>query len=226
VDTPSAHDLLAGHDEPVRRYFAHAIGEGAPLTGAVRLTMKGRIRVGAWLPFSAEQDLAPASFAWRARVGPLRVVDSYADGAGRTDGRLFGRLRLFGSADANTARSAAGRAALEAAVLFPPAALPQHGVTWRADGDDRIAGVFDLPPERPEVVLEIDAAGRLRTACARRWGNAGRKEWGYIPCGCEVHAERRLGALTLPGTFSVGWWFGTSRYAPFFRAELLAAAPG
>jgi hypothetical protein len=72
-------------DEPVRRFLQHAIGAGAALGGGVRLTMTGRIRVGAWLPFSAEQTVDGRSFAWRARVGwgrvtPLRVVGRYSQG--------------------------------------------------------------------------------------------------------------------------------------------------
>jgi hypothetical protein len=34
--------MLAGLDEPVRRYFSHAIGDGASLPGGVCMTMSGR----------------------------------------------------------------------------------------------------------------------------------------------------------------------------------------
>jgi hypothetical protein len=47
---------------------------------------------------------------------------------------------------------------------------------------------------------------------------------GYVPCGAEVHAERRFGPLLLPSRVTVGWWFGTPRWAPFFEAEIVAAA--
>jgi hypothetical protein len=56
------------------------------------------------------------------------------------------------------------------------------------------------------------AAGRVGVA-------PGRKEFGYIPCGCELHAERRFGKLVVPSRVTVGWWFGTPRYAPVFKAE-------
>jgi len=36
--------LLAGLDEPLRRYFRHAIRDGAPLPDGVRVTMRGRTR--------------------------------------------------------------------------------------------------------------------------------------------------------------------------------------
>jgi hypothetical protein len=104
-------DMLAGLDEPVRRYFSHAISDRAALSNGVRMAMSGRIKVGLWLPFTAEQTVDGRSFAWRARVGwgpltPLRVIDGYADAAGSTEGRLLGQVTLFHAADVNTARSA------------------------------------------------------------------------------------------------------------------------
>ena len=124
---------LAGVDEPVRRYFSHAISDGAPLPNGVRMAMSGRIKVGLWLPFTAEQTVDGRSFTWRARVGPgpltpLRVVDRYADDAGSTEGVLLGRVSLFHADDVNTTRSAATRAAIESVVFAPACVLPGGGV--------------------------------------------------------------------------------------------------
>jgi len=220
-------DRLADLDEPVRRYFSHAISEGAPLEPGVHMTMSGRIKVGVWLPFTAEQTVDGRSFTWRARVGPgrltpLRVTDRYADGAGSTVGRLLGRATLFEAADGDTARSAAARAAIESVVFAPPSVLPGGGVAWRAETENTIVARFDLPPERPEVRVRIDAVGAIRTVSALRWGNAGEKTFQYIPFGGEIHAERRFGDLVLPSHASVGWWFDTPRYAPFFKAQIHA----
>jgi hypothetical protein len=35
----------------------------------------------------------------------------------------------------------------------------------------------------------------------------------------------RFGDLTLPSEVSVGWWWGTPRYEPFFEATVLDAEP-
>jgi hypothetical protein len=202
-------------DEPVRRYFRHAIAEGAVLQRGVRLTMSGRVKVGVWLPFDAEERCDGTSFDWRARIGRLLVVvDGYADGAGSTEGRLFGRRRLFGSDDPDTVRSAAGRAALEA-IWAPMCLLPERGVAWRAEASDLIVATWDVPPERPEVHIRIDDRGAVKSAWAQRWSPSG-----YRPCGCEVHAERRWGDLGVPGGLTVGWGFGSPDYAPFFHCEL------
>jgi hypothetical protein len=220
---------LEGLDEPVRRYFEHALHGDAERARGVRLEMKGRIRAGAWLPFNAQQESDGRSFTWRARVGVgrlalLTVVDGFAAGAGATEGRLFGRRRVLRSEGTDTSRSAAGRAALEA-VFAPMSLLPDRGVTWRAEDEALIVASLDIPPERPELRLRIERDGALRSVSALRWGNAGQREFGYIPCGCEVRAERRFGDLVVPSSVEVGWWFGTPRYAPFFEAEVLALAP-
>jgi hypothetical protein len=208
---------LDGLDEPVRRYFRHAIVDGARLHDGVWLQMSGRVKVGVWLPFDAEERCNGTSFEWRARVARLLVVtDRYADGTGSTGGLLFGRRRLFGSNDADTVRSAAGRAALEA-IWAPMSLLPERGVAWRTEASDLIVAAVDVPPECPEIHIRIDERGAVQSAWAERWTPSG-----YRPCGCEVHAERRWGDLVVPSRLTVGWGFGTPRYEPFFRAEIRA----
>ena len=222
--------LLEGLDEPVRRYFAHAIRDGAELAAGVRLAMSGRIKVGVWLPFTARQECDGRSFAWHARVGfgrltVLTVLDRFADRVGTTEGRLFGRRRVFHAADEDTTRSAAGRAALEA-VFAPMSLLPQRGVRWRAEDDEIIVGAWDIGPERPELRLRVADDGAVRSLSTLRWGNVGQRHFGYIPCGCDVRSERRFGDVVVPSALTVGWWFGTPRYTPFFKAEVLELAPG
>jgi hypothetical protein len=97
-------------------------------------------------------------------------------------------------------------------------------VRWRADGYNWLVARFDLPPERPEVHVQIDRAGARRTAHAQRWGDPAKRGFGYVACGCE-HAERAFGDFVIPCRVSVGWWFGTPSYEPFFEAEIRALQP-
>jgi hypothetical protein len=213
--------------EPVERYLAHAMPAGPPPDPAVRLQMTGRIKLGLWLPFTADELCDGRSFVWRARVGPLHVTDRFAEGAGGMRGRLFGRRTVFEVANADVTRSSAGRAALEA-IWCPGALVPERGVSWRAESGEHIVATWAIPPERPEVHLRIGPDGALRAVWGERWGKVRRPSFGYIACGCEVRAERRFGDLVVPSEVTVGWWFGTREYAPFFRArveELRAAAP-
>jgi hypothetical protein len=177
--------------------------------------MAGRIRLGLWLPFTAEQEIAGDGFTWTASVGrALTVTDRYAAGAGSMEGRFAGRVRLFRAADEDTTRSAAGRAALEAVTLAPPCVLPQAGVEWRAESADHIVATWALPPERPEVHVRLAPDGAVHGVVARRW-----RKGGYADCGATVHAEEAFGDLTIPSRFAVGW-----DDKPFFRAEIRSVA--
>jgi hypothetical protein len=216
--------MLAGLDEPVARYLTHAIAEGASLAPGVRVRMTGRIKVRSWMRFTADQESDGRSFTWRARVGwgrlaPLVITDRFGEGGGSIDGRLRGGVPLFHADDPDTGRSAAGRAALEA-VFAPAGLIPQRGVVWRAESDDAIVARWEVPPERPEVRFDIDEWGAVRSVSGLRWGDVGEPAFGYIPFGGHMRAERTFGALTVPSRFSVGWWFGTPRYEPFFEAEI------
>ena len=116
----------------MRRYFTHALAADAPLGRSTRLPMRGRIKVGLWLPFRATWEGDARSLSWRADCGPggirlLRAVDRFADGRGSMDVRLAGRLSLVHAADEDTARSGAGRAAAEA-IWTPASLLPERGV--------------------------------------------------------------------------------------------------
>lgn len=215
-------------DEPVRRYLNHALPGGVACTG-LRLTMVGRINVGRWLAFTAEQEFHGHEFIWRARAGwrrakPLHITDSYASGAGKMQGTMFGHVRFLHADDENTARAAAGRAAAET-IWVPGTLLPGTGVSWRAVSEELIVASFAVAPERPDVTLRIDGAGAVRSVSVMRWGKVGQKDFGYIPFGGDMHAERRFGDLVLPSEVTVGWWYGTPRYRPFFEATILDAVP-
>lgn len=220
---------LAAIDEPVRRYLLHALGGGPAISTGVRVRMTGRINVGLWLSFSAVQEFRGHAFSWRARAGwgaikPLHVVDEYTGGAGSMDGTLLGRLRFMHATGEDTTRAAAGRAAAES-IWVPGALLPGPGVTWRAEAHDRIVARLDVAPEQPEITLRIAETGAVRSVSLLRWGKVGQKDFGYIPFGATVHAERRFGDVVLPSGVEVGWWYGTPRFKPFFEATILDVEP-
>ncbi len=221
--------VLKGLDEPVRRYFEHALAPGAPLRPGMRLQMSGRIDVGIWMPFRGWWEGDGRSFRWSVTSGPfglpaLRVLDRFQDRHGSMDIRLRPGLKLVRAADEDTTRSAAGRAAAEA-IWTPAGLLPQTGVQWRAESDELIVARVAVPPEYPDVTLRIDATGAVRSVSLPRWGNVGQRVFGYIPFGGDIRAERRFGDVVVPSAVTVGWWYGTPRYKPFFEAAILSAEP-
>lgn len=220
----------AGLPEPVRRFFAHALGDGHPVASAWRVVMRGSVRAAGWLPFRAVEDITPSTFTWHARVGPfglplLGVVDAYDGAAGSMQFRLGDALRLRRATGPDITRSAAGRLALEAVAMAPAAALPEHGVTWSAAGGDELVGRFERLPGGPEVHVRIDADGRLLAAWAQRWGPLPDGGYGLQPCGCDAGAEATFSGMTIPREIEVSWGYGTPTARPFFRAVVDAAAP-
>jgi uncharacterized protein DUF6920 len=221
--------VLAELPEPVRRYLRHALPGNTPLPAGVHLQMTGKIKVGCWLPFTAEQDCGGGSFEWRARVGwgrltPLEVVDRYADGAGSVTGRLLGRFELFDHDGEDIDRSAAGRAAMEA-IFAPASLLPGRGVDWGVADEDNIVATSYLGHQEINVHLQIGRDGALRSVRARRWGDIGKGSYCYRTFGGEMHGEQRFGDLIIPSRFTVGWRYGTPHYDPFFQAHIRAAQP-
>lgn len=107
---------LEGLPRPVRRYLAAAIAPRTPLATCARLRMRGHIKVGRWLPFSARQVLNPhQGFVWAARAAGLIVgSDRYLDGAGAMNWKFAGIVTVAHGEGPDVSRSSAGRACAEA----------------------------------------------------------------------------------------------------------------
>ena len=147
---------LEGLPAPVRRYLVASIAPGTAPARTARLTMRGKIRIGRWLPFRAHELLTPLDgFVWSARAaGVILGSDSYVNGVGTADWRLAGLLPVMRATGSDTSRSAAGRAGAEG-IWVPTALLPRHGVRWTAEGWNRITARFPR--------------GRFRCSCACDW---------------------------------------------------------
>jgi hypothetical protein len=200
-----------GLPEPVRRYFGATVGPGVPLAQAARLRMRGRIRIGRWLPFTARQVLAPRSgFVWAARAGGIITgYDRYVDGAGESDWRIAGLVPVAHADGPDVSRSAAGRAAAEA-VWLPTTLLPRSGTRWTAEGDDRISAEYVVGDLLTHVHYRLDPAGRAASISFRRWGDpGGTGVWGWHAFGGEFTAHATFGGLTIPCRGHLGWFYGT-----------------
>ena len=83
---------LDGLPQAVRRHLQAGIIPDTPLATSARLRMRGQLKLGRWLPFQAEQVLAPHhGFYWAARVaGLISGFDRYLDGQGELRWKLLG----------------------------------------------------------------------------------------------------------------------------------------
>jgi hypothetical protein len=175
------------------------------------LRMKGRIKVGFWLPFTARQECDASSFICRAQVPRhvpiLTVTDCYDDARGTIDGRLFGAVRMFHFDDQNIVRAAAARAATEG-IFAPIGLLPSPACIWHAESDSEIIVDLALAPERLSLHLTIDDTGALQSVSLQRWGNAGANTFGYIPFWGET-SWRRSDSATSSCRDGSAWDGGT-----------------
>src|SRR5690348_11206542 len=83
--------------DKVRAYLTHAIAPGAQLASAVRLWMHGRIKLGRWRKFKAQQVIvAKRGMIWRAHLRmsglSVRGEDRFLDGHGAMRWKL---ARIF-----------------------------------------------------------------------------------------------------------------------------------
>jgi hypothetical protein len=219
---------LAGLAAPVRRHLAQAIAPGTALATSARLSMRGQIKVGRWLPFRARQVLDPhRGFVWTARAaGLIAGVDRYLDGAGLLDWKLAGLVTVAHGEGPDVTRSAAARAGAEG-IWLPTALLPRFGVRWTAPATDRVAAAFAVGETPLQLELGLDAAGRIVSLQFDRWGDPGDGRFGWHRFGGEVTGHASFAGLTIPAAGRLGWFHGTDRWeqGEFFRYRITGLEP-
>lgn len=206
--------------DPGNAYLRHAIAPDAPAASAVRLRMRGEIRVGRWRPFTAEEIIhAERGFVWRARVGLISGFDRLVDGAGSAAWRMLGILPVMRGSGPDITRSATGRWVAEA-IWLPTMLVPTAGARWSGS-----LVTLERGGQAVTLALSTDADGRLRELRMRRWGDPGDGRFGEYDFGAIVEEERAFGPFTIPSRVRVGWHLGGPGWArgEFFRATVVAA---
>ncbi len=226
---------LEGLPAPVTSYFGAAVAAGTPLARSARIRMRGRIKIGRWVPFRAREVLTPqVGFVWAARAaGIITGSDRFVDGHGAMDWRLAGLFRVMHGAGPDISRSAAARAAAEA-VWVPTALLPRFGVEWSAADDDHISARYQIAGYPVHINYSLTGGGRIRSVRFDRWGDPdGTGEFGLHTFGGDFTAHATFDGVTIPSEGRLGWHYGTDRWSQgeFFRyqitdLELVTAARG
>jgi hypothetical protein len=223
-----SEDELEGLPDAVARMLRAAMAPGTPLAQSAVLSMRGRIRLKRWIAFRATEVLAPHhGFVWAARAGPISGYDLYARGAGEMRWALFGLVPVMRMAGADVSRSAAGRAAGEAAWL-PTALLPRFGVEWAAENARHLVARLRVDALDHELHFHLDEDARVLACRFERWGDPdGTGTHGMHPFGMEVTAHRTFSGMTIPSTGRAGWHHGTDRWeeGAFLRYEITDVRP-
>lgn len=217
---------LARLPEPAQRYLRHAIAPGTPLASAVRLRMRGEIKLQGWLPFSAEQVIRwGRGMIWRATVRmhglPIRGFDRLVDGEGEMKWKLLGLVPIMTASGPDITRSAAGR--VEAESVWLPSVLCGEDVSWSAPDMSQAHARLAVAGESTEVAFAIGGGGELQSVKLKRWGNPEGAAFHAEDFGCLVESEGTFGGYTLPTRLRVGWYIGTPRFdaeGEFFRCSV------
>ena len=223
-------EMVAHLDEPVQRYFLHAIAPGTRLANYVELKMNGSFRLNpnaAWLDLKASQIISiMPGFIWKANIGngltSFSGADYYSKRRGRTKFSFWGLIPLVDAQSNDIDRSAAGRLGAEY-IWLPSALLPYRGVDWKAISQDTIQANFSIYNEPICLTLTIDRDGRLLELSLPRWGNVTiDRSWQYSTFIADISAEATFEGYTIPAKLSAGW-LDRNQYWMFFRSTLKLA---
>ena len=215
--------------EPARRLLDHAIAPNTWLASAVRLRMHGEIKIGRWMPFTAEQVIRrDGNMLWCATVSafaiPLfRGFDRLVDGVGKMRWALFGLVPFINASGSDVSHSAIGR--VQAESIWLPSLFCRDDVSWATADDARVLATVRIAGNTPPTELTIDPAGRLASVRVSRWGNPppDTKHFRLLDFGGVCEAERTFGGYTIPSRVRVGWHFGSPEFdsvGEFFRATV------
>ncbi|HMM48433.1 MAG TPA: hypothetical protein PKE32_02305 [Miltoncostaeaceae bacterium] len=221
---PFTPALVEGLPARVVRWLRRVITPGSRLLTGARIRMHGRINIGRWRPFSADQIIGPDGFIWAARAGraplSIRGYDRFTDGRGEMRWRLAGIIPVMSAAGDDITRSAAGRLAAEMLVITPAAAL-SPAVRW-SEVDARTArATVTLGPYRHEITLEIARSGQARHLSLPRWGSPDGGPPGEHPFEVSFTDELEVHGQRLPGAFQAAWRHADGgEPIEFFRATI------
>ncbi|NOY85764.1 MAG: hypothetical protein GXP52_00490 [Deltaproteobacteria bacterium] len=177
--------------------------------------MHGEIKLGRWLPFTAEQVIhRDRGMLWCATVRmfglPVRGFDSYLDGQGEMRWKMLGLIPIVTGSGPDISRSALGR--LQAELVWLPSALCGPEVSWTSSSEYQTQAEFHLHGHAATLELAVDSVGRLHMVKMIRWGNPSGGAYESLPFGGIVEDESRFGGYTVPSRLRVGWYLGTERF--------------
>ncbi len=151
--------------------------------------------------------------------------DQFVDGSGEMQWKLGGLVSVASASGPDVSRSAAGREAGEAFWL-PTTLVPGFGVEWRIGTTGHPVATIPTAAGPIDVEYRLDSDARVESLALERWGdpdNTG--TFGLHTFGGTMTEHRTFDGITIPTKGSVGWHFGTERWADgeFFRFRVSSA---
>jgi len=133
--------------------------------------MKAKIDANSWMAFTARQSISTRTceFDWRARAGPFGVVsgrDALESGDGRFDIMALGFIPIARAEHTSALVRGELMRYLAELAWAPDAILLNTALRWRDDGADGLVVGAGAGDTAVEVVLSLNADGRIAGAFA------------------------------------------------------------
>jgi len=205
--------------------------QGTGTAPAVRLRMRGEIKLGAWHPFVAEEVLsAQRGMIWAGTVSmwglPLVGADEIVNGRGALAWRVFGLIPVAQGEGPDMTRSAIARFLGETVAWLPSILTAQDkGVieVSEANPDEVSLAAFG---ETTRITYHRDANGEVVAYSFPRWHNPEGGEHRYMTFGVVVEEYGNFDGVRIPSRLRAGWGYGSPGFEPegvFFRAVITDA---
>jgi hypothetical protein len=182
----TGHVADAQHEDlpdPVERYFRFALTPGQPLVRHAFIRWSGELLMfgsSGWRPFNAEQHFSAYApgYVWDANVRmvpflPVRIRDSYIDGAGASEASVASLFPLKGQRGTRKVAEASLMRYLAEAVWLPTALLPRPGLSWSAIDADTARATLTHRGLSAAVDFRFGAAGGIVSCSADRYRAVG-----------------------------------------------------
>jgi uncharacterized protein DUF6544 len=206
--------------EHVRRYLQRALPLGNAVPRQMRITQKGQMwqKPGARaMQFTATQHFAVdrVAFSWRARfsiIGPvaIKVVDEYADGAGRLEVLVLGfPVKRDGGREMVIGEALRYLAELPWA---PHAMARNRELGWRELDDRAVEVAAIVLGERLVVKVEFDDAGDIVAASSQMRPLARGGVWKPMPWGGAFRDYQTFNGIRVPTKAEVYWELPEGRF--------------
>lgn len=200
---------------PVARYLRRALRDRHLMVAHAELRQSGTLRSslnGRWMPFTARHNIVPGrtEFMWQASVKAfpfirLNVRDSYINGQGASDVKLFSAFTLGRQDGGEPVNAGSLHRYLAEAVWYPTALLPSHDLQWSAIDDTKALATLTHGDTTVSLEFWFNPSGAVAAIYTPgRWGAfpEGYKE---MPWEGRFHDYRLHGGLLVPTWAEVGW---------------------
>lgn len=213
----TADDIALGQlPAPVTRYLEMALSAERRPIDAARLTQTGMLRTDArsprWMNFEAVHEIAPSKteFKWTAHVAALpfvhiQVQDSYANGRGSGQVKLFSLLRLARREGGDAMNSGSLHRYLAEAVWYPTALLPRSNLRWSAISETRALATLAHGDTTVSLEFRFSPTGEVSGIYSPgRWGLFG-GQFKRVPWEGHFSEYQLIGGVRIPRCGEVGW---------------------